>query len=244
MFKILCKQCGGSREVVRIDNRNKNSVCRTCAGLNSRKTYYRICEVCGDKKQVPTRHLARSKLCKTCSSKKLGYEMSQGNIKEETEKKRYEITCSNCNETRSMLSGMKHRKTDLCTACSKKINTRAKPKLFVRTCETCGDTEMVSSKKNSEAKLCKSCRSKLPKKNKTVYPKRRKSNEVSKQAIQRARIINKEHREAQYQIPTKAPQKLSYEDMMSEYLVDNEVTVIEAVDIFIGHTMHGSGNRG
>ena len=37
--------------------------------------------------------------------------------------------------------------------------------------------------------------------------------------------------------------KLSNEDMMAAYLTDNEVTVIHTENIFIGHTMHKSGNR-
>ena len=60
----------------------------------------------------------------------------------------------------------------------------------------------------------------------------------------RQRRINAEHKEAIAEAKPIPKQTKSNEDMLAEFMDTHKVTVIHTDNIFIGHTMHNSGNRG
>ncbi len=253
MITVNCERCNEPREVTRI--RPDTKYCKPCASLIRREKlnvrnlkwkmvvdkhgkssayYLRVCG-CGNEKWVSYYPKEGAECC-SCAASKVGYTMSQNNIRPKEELKRYERICTGCGATSYLTSDpKKYRSTSLCGDCSRKEigKANAKPKLFVRHCvsEGCDDIEMVSSKANSVGKMCKSCRSKLPKKKKANYPKNRKSvkvkNVVSKQAIDRARAINKEHRENAVKATPKKRNPLSEKDMVAKFLKTNKPSVVD-----------------
>ena len=250
---VKCPGCPTVRELTR----DRGTLCRTCAIKKRRESinvdnlphriyhdpkgkpmsqYLRTC-TCGDKKwvnYVPTKDTQ----CRHCSAKANGYAMSKNNIKDKENHTIYEHICSDCGKIRWLKSNPETRKTTLCGDCSRsatgKANAKIKPKLFVRKCiiEGCDDIQMVASKLNATGKMCKSCRSKLPKKKKTTYPKNRKSKKgpVSQQAIERARKINAEHREdlaEAAKVISVPKQKLTDKEMTELFLETNTPSVVD-----------------
>ena len=238
----ICERCDEPREVTRI--RKETKYCQTCrmairrealnvAGWESRPTavngrkmheYKRVCS-CGDEKWV--KYIPEpGAQCMKCSSSKLGYAMSQNNIKEESEKVRYKRVCSNpeCRKVDYITANPeKYRKTSLCGKCSssargklnkggskkkdKKVIKVKKIKVPIRHFRVCPDCEPevacveVSSVARSGIRYCikhKKQPSGKDRKQSKPYVKKipSKTKEVSEAAIERVRKINKEHREA------------------------------------------------
>ncbi len=210
--------------------------------------YRRIC-ACGDEKWV--RYIPKPGAeCRKCSSSKLGKAMAEGNRKKESEKIRYKRTCLDCGKVDMLTANpANYRKTSLCGYCSSKARGKAnrkhpvkKIKIPIRHFRVCPDCEPevacveVSSAKNSGVKYCikhKKQPSGKDRKQSKPYVKKipSKTKEVSNVAINRAREMNRQHREAVDNITKKKPKLITQtktdDEMMAEFLKDNTVTVIE-----------------
>jgi len=222
----------------------------------SRYEYLRVCS-CGDEKWVRYKPKADT-LCSECSSKQLGFAMSQNNRKEGKDKVVYTRTCEDCEDIRTDLKA-KPAEPQLCSTCSKKrtgvgasseefaparitmtkANGKAKT-MWLRTCanKECGESAYVSFKP-MKGQICQDCARRVshsmkgkivkrPKGNKPRTkpnkPRKRTVKNVSSEAIEKAREINREHREAICEAKV-ILQKLTDDEMVAKFLETNEVKI-------------------
>jgi len=125
---------------------------------------------------------------------------------------------------------------------------------FVRTCKYCGDKKVMKQKSQAGLKACKACsnRNKDLKaieakrqdtlKSKGIKTGRKKLNKpkkssktISKEAIEKARKINAEHREAEKNKVEIPKPKMSEEAMVKMFLKKNKPSVIADDNESIGH---------
>jgi len=213
--------------------------------------YLRVCD-CGDEKWVSYKPKPFTQ-CTSCASKKLGFAMSQNNIKTEDELLRYEHKCTMCDEVRYLKASTKTRKSTLCSTCSRKYAKKKKNKdgsimRFYRICCKCDDVLEVKTAANAKPKYCRKCAPRASGTDrKQVKNYKKRTDSVSQLAIDRVRKINKEHKAIQLERKKKPipKSKLSYEDMVSAYLVNNEVKILSTNEPeWVGHKMSMSGSRG
>jgi len=265
---VKCPNCPTIRELTK----DRGNICRPCAAQKRRdelnthnfqhrihtdpkgKTcsqYLRVCP-CGDKKWVSYMPDLDTE-CQKCASSRLGKIMAKNNIKPESEKVRYEHTCSDCGKHRWLLVSPESRKTTLCGTCSAittgKANKGKERKVRVpirrfRICMECGDTKEVKTVSSAKAKLCRKCSLEQidysarsaksaatrvvtqkikPKKPRKIYAKK-----VSEQTIKAEKKRNQEHKAAVQEAKknVKIPkQKLSDDDMISKFLETHQPSV-------------------
>jgi len=230
---VPCPTCGKDRDLVR----DRKTSCRSCVAEARRQSlnvdnlehrihlngsgraisqYLRVCE-CGDKNWVgyiPE----RGTKCRACAAKSEDGIATRNKKKEVSNLVRYERVCDDCGDVKMLKAQLKYRKTMLCGTCSRKSKKELIPKKVVE-------------KKVVKPKV------KIAKKNVTKVKKRvlpKKSKTPSKQAIERARKINEEHRIAQANVVQKDKIKesvLTDEEMIANYLKVNKVKILESVGI-------------
>ena len=162
MPQIKCTQCHKPREVKY--PKKCTSICRKCSDKNRDKTYVRVCEICGDKKETKNKEVSKCKKCKKCSAKQIAYNMSQNNRKDTTDRKFFTLVCSQCSKVRiTPTNPDKYRKTTLCVYCSRRKsrgqnkpmkNKEDKVRHF-RVCPDCEDCKQVTRAQNAGIKLCR-----------------------------------------------------------------------------------------
>lgn len=221
-----------------------------------RYEYLRVCS-CGDEKWVHYKP-KEDTLCGVCSSKQLGFAMSQNNRKEEKDKIVYTRVCEDCDDVRTDLKA-KPNEPQLCTDCSKKrtgvgasnedfaasrititkANGKAKT-MWLRTCanKECGESAYITFKP-VDGQVCQNCARRVshsmkdkivkrPKGNKPRTkpnkPRKRTVKKVSNEAIEKAKEINREHREAITEVKI-IPQKLTDNEMVAKFLETNIIKV-------------------
>ena len=168
--------------------------------------YLRICSTCKTDEKWVGYLPPEGTECKICSSRKLGYAMSQRNWKEPHEKKLYKHVCIKCGSVRELKSDPVYNKTNLCGDCSRKATGKA-----------------------NAVHLSESTR--LGKPNKVVKLKKPKIKKVvSKQAIDRARELNRLHREDYIEIGKKMAVKDTTHDadMIAKFLSNHTPSVVDA----------------
>jgi hypothetical protein len=181
--------------------------------------------------------------CKKCNDKQLGKKMSEGNRKETHIS--YTYFCPTCPSIRTSRS---RKKTPYCADCSriesakKRIGkerrrpitnfTRKveviipKPRYF-RICPDChedNNTIRVASALNAGIKPCR-----IHKKVPTGDDRRKK--QVSQDAIDKVRALNKAHAEAVKHKEVIVKQTKTDDEMMTEFLENNKVTIAPDRDI-------------
>ena len=228
---VPCPTCGKDRDLVR----DRKTSCRSCAAEARRQSlnvdnlehrihlnssgiassqYLRVCE-CGDKRWVG--YISeRGTKCRACAAKSEDGIATRNKKKEVSNLVRYERVCADCGDVKMLKSQLKYRKTMLCGTCSRKSKKELIPKKVV-------EKKVVKPKvKIAKKKVIKVKKRVLPKKSKTP----------SKQAIERARKINEEHRTAQANVVPKDKIKesvLTDEEMIANYLKVNKVKILESV---------------
>ncbi len=212
--------------------------------------YKRIC-ACGDEKWV-TYIPKPGAECRKCSSSRLGKIMAQKNKKPESERIRYKRKCIKCGKTDTLIANpAKHRKTSLCGHCSSSERGKAnrknpvketKPlKRYFQYCDVCEDTREVSQSSFAQYGFKTNCRkhAKRKKTNKKSNMQiikeagsKPKSKEISQASIKKIQKINRDHRKAVENITEKkskmVKQKKTNDQMMTEFLKENSVTVIKS----------------
>jgi len=263
---VNCKQCDTPRTVTR----DRGTVCRTCAIKNRRdelnprglphkiqldkngkkvSMYLRTCK-CGDENWVgyiPN----ENQECRKCSAKKLGYAMSQNNIKPDDEKISYEHECTGCGKVRHLKSNPDKRKTTLCVDCSRKQIRVVDEKRYFTTCPDCPEdiaTRQISQSSFSQYganNRCRSCSAKAKPKTyrKTAIRKRSisKSTSVPKEALDKVREINKKHRESEASRSKVIVQNKSEDDMIAEFLKKSKPSIVIDDTVPIPHFICGDG---
>jgi len=223
--------------------------------------YKRVCS-CGDEKWVKYIPEPGAR-CRKCSSAELGYKMSQNNRKSEDEKIKYKRVCLNpkCRRVDYLTANPEnYRKTSLCGFCSSSARGKAnkggskkkqkdkemkkikKPKArHFRVCPDCEPESAcveVSSAARAGVKYCRKHKrqpSGRDRKSSKPYVKKipSKTKEISEDAINRVRDINREHRKAVENHATRGKPKLITQtktdaEMMAEFLVNNKPTIIQS----------------
>jgi hypothetical protein len=211
---VECRECSAKRKR---DELNADKLPhRTHTSTSGKKIsqYLRVCE-CGDKNWVgyiPE----RGTKCRACAAKSEDGIATRNKKKEVSNLVRYERVCADCGDIKILKAQLKYRKTMLCGTCSRKSKKELIPKKVVE-------------KKVVEPKV-KIAKKKVTKVKKRVLPKNSKA--PSKQAIERARKINEEHRIAQANVFQKDKIKesvLTDEEMITNYLKVNKVKILESV---------------
>ena len=186
--------------------------------------------------------------CKKCSTKQLGKKMSEGNRKETHVS--YIYFCPTCPSIRTFGS---RRKTPYCADCSRiesakkrrrpatkfirKVEVRTPSRTFVRICPECeegNNTIYVASALNAGIKPCrihKKVQTGDDRKKVTSYSVKRRKKQVSQDAIDKARELNKSHAEAVKNKEVIVKQTKTDDEMMIEFLKTNTITVVSDRDI-------------
>jgi hypothetical protein len=233
---VPCPTCGKDRDLVR----DRKTSCRSCVAEARRQSlnvdnlehrihlngsgiaisqYLRVCE-CGGKRWVGYIPETGTK-CRACAARSENGIATRKKKKEVSNLVRYERVCANCGDVKILRAQLKYRKTMLCGTCSRKSKKEFVPKKVVE--------KKVVEKKVVKLKV-KIAKKKVIKVKKRVLPK--KSRTPSKQAIDRARKINEEHRIAQANVVKKDKIKesvLTDEEMIANYLKVNKVKILESV---------------
>ena len=255
---VICERCEEPREVARI--RKGTKYCRTCAiDIRREKVnaldlphkivinpkgkkvsmYLRTCS-CGDTKWVgfvPK----EGALCRKCSSAKNGYDMSQRNRKEESEKIRYKRICSNpkCGKVDYLLANPeKYRSTSLCRACNGRVTGKMNSKgdddmRYMRICPECpeeNNTIEVTVKANAGIKLCKKHRrvpvGKDRKQTENYTPRKKSVKKASVEAIKAAQKLNREHKKFVEEKDKKTiPQAKTDAEMLKEFFEHSKPSI-------------------
>jgi len=151
------------------------------------------CPQCSKTREVVR---ARAQLCISCSSVN------------RTKNNWFKRVCIDCNDIKLYPNKLMAEKSLRCATCYQK--DRANKALYsnYRTCEKCGCETRNASLSASQLTMCQPCRKpiaepKKPRKKKNNYPKNRKKvstpskgRQVSKEAIEKAKRDNREHKEA------------------------------------------------
>lgn len=128
MYLVPCSGCSTIREL-KDKPKPSATLCRSCSlasrSLKPKIVYTRTCIDCGD--IATLKHKSNATRCVPCSSKILGKQLSQGNIKEDKDKKRYTYFCPTCSSVRVM--GAK-RKGIYCGDCSRRYGHLIQPKIY------------------------------------------------------------------------------------------------------------------
>ncbi len=253
MINITCPQCKEVRQLTEKPRSRASGVCRKCADENRTQKYVRICTDCGDEKVCTSKTQADSKRCRVCATKLNAIKRTK---RVKKPKVTYEVECPECLLTRTITTSPRVRKSDMCADCSRKLSKKKRDLegniiRHFRVCKVCGNAKEVKSAKNAEVQYCKKHTPRptgAKRKQVATYKPRTKSGKaiVSQQAIEKVRQINKQHKAIQDEIKKKPiPRaKLSNEDMVKAYLVNNTVTMLSSDEPKqLGYTMHNSGNR-
>jgi hypothetical protein len=231
-YWLFCPTCPSVRES---PAKRKTSKCTKCSRKSRKKKvdyiYFDLMEM---KMVVPTRYF---RICKHCGDSKRVKQASAGGLK-------------SCNKCRHL---------------GKEKNP---PKVFYRICKHCGDEKKVLQKHSAERTSCTACKhldsdlkaADLKRKEtmlqrgvkcgrklgvKAVKEYRTKVNrrEVSKVAIEKARAINKAHREAVKEKSRAKPTPIGKtdEEMMAEYLKSNTVVCADTIVIDYGNEVKIKG---
>ena len=197
----------------------------------------RICVDCGDRKEV-VRIQKGIQRCKPCSL--IARTKSIGG---------YDRVCVDCGDSKWFRYPPR---TDICLACVMK----KRKKSHVRVCIDCGDERQVASLAGTINKRCRECegieRKKLnsstkevkPRKAKVTKPRvRKKSKHVSKQAIERVRAINKEHRAANKAKKEVKPMNDPDKDrmMIESFYENNKVIHVDCAELYGQTTLRMNG---
>ena len=208
--------------------------------------YTRTCS-CGEI-VVTTYKPKEDTLCKKCSDKKLAKKMSEGNRKETH--KSYTYFCPTCPSIKTSRS---RKKTPYCADCSRiesakkrkrpvanfirKVEVRTPKPRYFRICPDChedNNTVRVASALNSGIKPCR-IHKKVPtgddRKKVTSYSVNRRKKQVPQYAIDKARALNKAHAEAVKNKKVIVKQTKTDDEMMTEFLENNKVTIAPDRDI-------------
>ncbi len=237
-MKVPCPQCGTIREL----NRDRGALCRKCAIANRRaelnprgldhkivknkggrsvSMYLRVCS-CGDKKWVG--YIPREgQECQKCSSSKLGYAMSQNNIKEDLI--RHFRICPHCPEDDNTIQVQREALGGI-RPCRKHKYVDNPEALKVK------EAKRVATKKANAKPYKKKPRKKAVKK------------AVSKKAIEKARQMNREHKASLKVVPKPIPQRLTDEQMVAKFLKKNKPSVVVNNNIPIPHMFSGNIGSG
>jgi ribosomal protein S27E len=188
--------------------------------------YFRICTECEDQSWVSYKPKSNVVKCSACSRKELAEDMHNANTKQEHEKVRYERVCVDCGDVRIFAAKPKTPVDERrCGTCSRRHNGKSNASKHSNkdsSEEYCDEHEHLLVKKHNKTNAVKK-------------PKRRvipKAKQVSQQAIDRARAINKEHRESLASKETEIIPRavMSDEDMVKRWLENNKPTVKEVVE--------------
>ena len=216
---VPCPTCGKDRDLVR----DRKTSCRSCVAearrqsLNVDNLEHRIhlngsgraisqyLRVCECGDKNWVGYIPeRGTKCRACAAKSEDGIATRNKKKEVSNLVRYERVCADCGDVKMLKSQLKYRKTMLCGTCSRKSKKELIPKKVVE--------------KNVVKKRVLQKKSKTP----------------SKQAIERTRKINEEHRIAQANVVQKDKIKesvLTDEEMIANYLKVNKVKILESVGI-------------
>ena len=248
-MKAICPLCEKSRTVKW--KPKKGVVCKDCRNskkrinpLGERTKYQRVCE-CGDVAYVGYKPKG-TEMCRSCRGKEQAINMCGKNVKKPEDRIRYTHICMMCPSVRVTLD---KRKSNLCIDCSRKHSRKKKPKIyfdfkdmkikatkryfvFVKNgkdtnhCDVCDTTREVSQSQFSQYGFHTNCRKHAKRKKKNTKSTKQAKKEVSKEAIEKQREINKKHREEVQNVSKIAKSKLTDEQMMSKFMKKNSVTVI------------------
>jgi len=238
MPTVTCIDCHESREVVRarkrqtrclkcsIEARRKPNKCSDCGADRHTSSPLGRCKDCYLKNRTVSEE-ERTRTCVDCGDKKVM-----------KTKSRIKKRCASCSAKKRAID-VPIRKNKLPTE-QNYINPRVTYKtakgnvrtLYLRTCTSCENSAYVSCKpRDPDNVLCSDCskevgsyRHATKKRAKHNYPKNRKLKIPPKEAIEKAKEINREHKEsiANNNIKTIPIQKLSDDDMVAKWLETNE----------------------
>jgi hypothetical protein len=218
----------------------------------TRYEYFRICPECEDQSWVSYKPKSNMVKCPSCAKQELAKNMHKANVKQEHEKIKYKRVCVDCGNVKMLANKPLAPKSEQrCGTCSRVKTGKSNAKIYTRTCIICGDTKQVQGKNASKAKYCAAHkhlgvnhdevskqRKKTLEKNGTKTGRKKmcktlkKSGKVSQQAIDRARAINKEHRDSLDTKEVKVIPRatMSDEEMVKEWLKKNKPTVKEFIE--------------
>lgn len=184
MPQVVCKQCGETRTLARV---RKYADCKDCSiklKKENAKTYFRVCDMCGDKKQY--HYPPSTTRCLSCANK---------TRKEESDYKCKRV-CIDCDKVDYLKTPHAVAKSTRCMSCASKhrIKTTPMPKRVAkekendvgvppirhfRVCPECGDCKQVALS-GAGIKLCRKCsnievvKTRKPKAKKVATKKKRK----------------------------------------------------------------------
>lgn len=214
--------------------------------------YFRVCPECEDQAWITYKPKHNMVKCPTCTKRELAKNMHKANIKQEHEKIRYKRVCVDCGDIKMLTNKPKAPLSEQrCGTCNRVKTGKSNAKTYTRVCIVCGDTKQVQSKQASKAKYCTQHKHMSADQKEAVKKRQatikangskvgrrkldrslKKVSNVSQQAIDRARAINKEHRESLIEKEKKVIPRatMSDEEMVKEWLNKNKPTVKEAIE--------------
>ena len=230
----VCIDCGREKLYGCSRDVRKVTRCKPCSNKHKikmngfkikkpRPTYTYECDTCH--KDITIKSKPKSNTCADCTRKK-----SKPSIK----MFRVCIDCGDKKQVRDHVSTLNKR----CRSCSAKAR---KTEQYFRVCQVCGDKKEARTKEEANAKMCRSCSSKSMTGVKKARPsglsykksgKPRKMNpSENTRAIDRARKINAEHREAvKHRKVKKKARELTPEEersMIDDFYKNNTVIHVE-----------------
>jgi len=244
--KTLCRKCYLNQKV-----QERTRICIDCGDVKvlatSSDAQALRCKKCSSK------HIAKLRKGKATSVPKVIYYYFCTDCADiKISKARVRRTrCGKCSRKAKRLHATRLPYFDFKTM---KIVNVPDPEAFIRTCQYCGDKKVMKQKSQAGLKACKACSNKnkdlkaieakrqdtLKSKGikigrKKINKPKKSSKTISKEAIERARQINAEHREAQKNKVEIPKAKMSEEEMINNFLKHNKPSVI-ADDTFLNIT--------
>jgi hypothetical protein len=180
-----------------------------------RKLKVRVCANCGDKKEV-VYYPTGKELCKSCAYDKFARETILKRYENHVHVK-YTYICHSCDSVREFRT---KRKSNFCTKCSRVWRYKKKHKIYF-------DFDTMSIINLSPKPKPKPIKMDIKRgKGRPKIDNKRIGNQPSKQAIERAKEMNRKHKEALKEKPKIVKQTVSEEELIAMFLLTNSPSVV------------------